>query len=75
MTTPTADDILDAAAQAASDGVQSASFSAGSTSHSAMSIRDQLELVRFLREEQAQSKNHGGIRFMQIVPPGARNDL
>jgi hypothetical protein len=70
----TADEIRTAMAQAAVDGVSSASFSAGSSSQSQMSIQDQIEAIRFLREEGAGSKNHGGIRFRTIKPPGSMND-
>lgn len=70
----TADEIQTAMAQAAADGVSSASFSAGSSSQSQMSIRDQIEAIRFLREESAAARNHGGIRFRTIQPPGAIND-
>lgn len=70
----TADEIKTAMAQAAVDGITSASFSAGSSSQSQMSISDQIAAIRFLREEGAASKNHGGIRFRTIQPPGAVND-
>lgn len=67
----TTEQILNAMKQSAADGVSSTSFSAGSSSQSAMSIRDQIEAIRFLEERAAQDRNHGGITFRQIVPPGA----
>lgn len=70
----TATEILTAMKQSAADGVSSTSFSAGSSSQSEMSIGERLQLYRFLREEEAKGLNHGGIRMLEIQPPGARND-
>ena len=69
-----ADSIETAMAQAAQDGVSSASFSSGSSSQSQMSIRDQIEAIRFLRGQAAQDYNHKGFMFNEIQPPGSRND-
>ena len=69
MTTPTSTDIQNAIAQAAADGVQSASFGAGSSSQSAMSISDQITAMRFLQEELAKKTQTRGISFKQIQHP------
>lgn len=69
-----ADSIQTAMTQAAEDGVTSTSFSAGSSSQSQMSAREQIEVINFLRANTAQSRNHRGIGYQQIQPAGARND-
>jgi len=71
MTTPTTTDIQNAIAQAAADGVSSASFGAGSSSQSAMSIQDQIAAHRFLQEEAARKSKSRGISFRQIQHPSA----
>ena len=70
----TISDIETRISETASDGVSSASFSQGSSSHTALSIDEQIKAHRFLSEIAAKAKNHGGLMFRQIQPPGARND-
>ena len=57
--------------QFAEDGISSSSFSSGSSSQSARSISELIEARRFLAGETAKARNHGGIVFRQIKPPGA----
>ena len=66
-----ADTIEDTIQKLAEDGIASTSFSSGSSSQSAKSISELIEARRFLAGETAKARNHGGIMFRQIVPPGA----
>jgi len=66
-----ADAINDTIQELAEAGVASSSFSSGSSSQSAKSISELIEARRFLAGETAKARNHGGIVFRQIKPPGA----
>lgn len=40
------------------------------TSVDAMSIDDRIKAAKYLAQQQAQSKNHLGLRFVKLIPPG-----
>lgn len=43
----------------------------GSQSVEQHSIQDQIEADKYAKSQTASSRNHLGLRFIQIVPPGA----
>lgn len=65
MSEPT---IADSIEHAAVEGVQHAT--ADGISVTAMSIDDQIKAARYLAQQQAQTRNHAGLRFTKLVPPG-----
>jgi len=50
------------------DGVQSVSVDG--TNVGAMSIDDRIKAARFVAAQQAAARNHLGLRFVKLVPPG-----
>ena len=66
-----ADAIEETIQKLAEDGIASSAFSSGSSSQSAKSISELIEARRFLAGETAKARNHGGLMFRQITPPGA----
>ena len=71
MTVPTSDNIKDAIAQAASDGVRRASFGAGSSSQSAMSICDQITAIGFSKKNSRRRPKLAASRSNKFSTPSA----
>lgn len=66
---PDADDIKDAIAQSATDGIKRVRGDEGEVEQ--LSIPDQIAAAKFVAQGTAASKPARGIRFSKIVPPGA----
>lgn len=68
MSTPDANDVTDAIAKNAA-GPKSASNETGSaTQHS---LDEQIRAANYLKSNNAAKQPHGGLRFVQLIPPGA----
>ena len=52
----------------ATDGIQSASGDGQSMTR--MSIKDQLELLKYTKTSAAAARGFGGIKFVKLIPPG-----
>lgn len=66
---PTSDDIKDAIAQSAVDGIKRVRGDEGEVEQ--LSIDDQIKAAKFVSQGTAASNPSRGIRFSKIVPPGA----
>jgi hypothetical protein len=54
--------------QDAIDGVQQ--FSVDGVSGTVMSIDDRIKAAKYLASQTAAARNHQGLRFVKLVPPG-----
>ena len=63
------DQIKSSIAEGATDAIQSASNDSGSVNR--MSIDDQIKAANYLAGKTAGEKNHLGLRFTKLIPPGA----
>lgn len=62
------DDSIRDAIEENATGPQSASTDVGSVSQH--SLRDQIEADKYLRQREAASKPHQGMRLVKMIPPG-----
>lgn len=61
--------IKESIAEGATEAIQSASNDSGSVTR--MSIDDQIKAAQYVAGQTAGGKNHLGLRFVQLKPPGA----
>lgn len=69
MPIPTPQDVQDAIARNAAEGIAKATTDVGSVE--AHSLKDQIEAAKFLAAKSVAAKPHRAIRFARLVPPGA----